>query len=67
MTKRQRYAIQMVIEEDAPEWGNAGDDLIETIKDCVLVEMEDHILISASTEEVGEGERVRALWVVPDD
>jgi len=67
MTKRQRYAIQMVIEEDAPKWGNAGDDLIEGIKDCVLEDIENHTLISASFEEVCEGERVRALSVVPDD
>ena len=66
MTK-QRYAIQMVIEEDKPDYGCAGDDLIECIKDCILVDMKDHILISASSEEVVEGERVRALLVVPDD
>jgi hypothetical protein len=68
MTKRERYAIQLVIEDDAPKYGgDGGEQLIEVIKDCVLVDYENHTLISASTEEVGEGERVRALWVVPDD
>ena len=66
MTKRQRYAIQLVIEEEAPAFGCAGDELIECIKDCIL-EGYDHTLISASSEEVVEGERVRALLVVPDD
>ena len=66
MTTKRRYAIQMVIEEETSDW-NAGESLIETIKDCVLADIDDHYLISASSEEVGEGERVRALLVVPDD
>ena len=66
MNRRRRYAIQMVIEEETSDW-NAGESLIEIIKDCVLVDLDDHYLISASSANVYEEDRVRPLLVVPDN
>ena len=63
---RKRYAIQMIIEEETSSYDPAGT-LIETIKDCVLIDLDDHYLISASSEDVYEDDRVRPLLVVPDD
>tara|TARA_B100001094_G_scaffold300398_1_gene325805 strand:+ start:441 stop:644 length:204 start_codon:yes stop_codon:yes gene_type:complete len=67
MTNR-RYAIQLIFDDNEPNGFDTSEEVIDFLKECWFEEEgSNHYLISATSEEVPEGERVRPLLVQEDD
>ena len=66
MTK-QRYAVQFIIEEKDYKGWDMGKSFIEDVEELVLEDQERRSLITSSSVEVYDGERLLPLRTVEEN